>query len=129
MIPRPFGPRAYNSAAGQNLLLHALNTKISIWYEISGLKKKMPRRLLKVEVKRLILTCYETFIEANGKQLTKMNIANKVNSVPGNNFSTYVISDHRIKQTFLVVSNISIFFNNYQRIIAGKKSGTSTSLS
>jgi hypothetical protein len=41
----------------------------------------MPGRLLKVEVKRLILTCFETFIEANGKQLTKMNIANKVHSI------------------------------------------------
>jgi hypothetical protein len=41
----------------------------------------MPRRLLKVEAKRLILTCFETFIEANRKQLTKMNIANKVNSI------------------------------------------------
>jgi hypothetical protein len=40
----------------------------------------MPRRLLTVEAKRLILTCFETFIGANGKQLTKMNIANKVNS-------------------------------------------------
>jgi hypothetical protein len=28
--PRPFGPPAYNSAAGQNRLLHALNTKVSI---------------------------------------------------------------------------------------------------
>jgi hypothetical protein len=27
----------------------------------------MPRRLLKVGIKRLILTCFETFIEANGK--------------------------------------------------------------
>jgi hypothetical protein len=26
----------------------------------------MPRRLLKVGTKRLILTCFETFIEANG---------------------------------------------------------------
>jgi hypothetical protein len=41
----------------------------------------MPRRLLTVEAKRLILTCFETFIGANGKQLTKMNIANKVNSI------------------------------------------------
>jgi hypothetical protein len=55
--------------------------KIEFWYEISGFKKKMPRHLLKVEAKRLILTCFETFIEANGKQLTKMNIANKVNSI------------------------------------------------
>jgi hypothetical protein len=31
IFPRPFGPRAYNSATGQNRLLHALNTKISIW--------------------------------------------------------------------------------------------------
>jgi hypothetical protein len=54
---------------------------IEFWYQISGFKKKMPRRLLKVEAKRLILTCFETFIEANGKQLTKMNIANKVNSI------------------------------------------------
>jgi hypothetical protein len=29
IIPRPFG--AYNSATGQNRLLHALNTKISVW--------------------------------------------------------------------------------------------------
>jgi hypothetical protein len=41
----------------------------------------MPRRLLKVGTKRLILTCLETFIEANGKQLTKTNITNKVNSI------------------------------------------------
>jgi hypothetical protein len=38
----------------------------------------MPRRLLKVEIKRSILTCFETFIEANEKQLTKTNVANKV---------------------------------------------------
>jgi hypothetical protein len=31
----------------------------------------MPRRLLKDETKRSILTCFETFIEANDKQLTK----------------------------------------------------------
>jgi hypothetical protein len=42
----------------------------------------MPRCLLKVKAKWLILTYFETFIEANGKQLiTKMNIANKVNSI------------------------------------------------
>jgi hypothetical protein len=42
----------------------------------------MPRRrLVKVENKRLILTWFETFIEANGKQLTKTNIANKVSSI------------------------------------------------
>jgi hypothetical protein len=35
----------------------------------------MPRRLLKVEAKRLVLTCFETFIESNEKQLTKMNIS------------------------------------------------------
>jgi hypothetical protein len=39
------------------------------------------RRLVKVENKRLILTCFETFVEANGKQLTKTNIANKVSSI------------------------------------------------
>jgi hypothetical protein len=32
IIPRPFGPRAYNFAAGQNRLLHALNTKISMYF-------------------------------------------------------------------------------------------------
>jgi hypothetical protein len=35
----------------------------------------MLRRLLKGMAQRLILTCFETFIEANGKQVTKMNIA------------------------------------------------------
>jgi hypothetical protein len=39
------------------------------------------RRLVKVENKPLMLTCFETFIEANGKQLTKTNIANKVSSI------------------------------------------------
>jgi hypothetical protein len=41
----------------------------------------MSRRFLKVETERLILTCFETFIEANGKQITKTNITNKVNSI------------------------------------------------
>jgi hypothetical protein len=45
------------------------------------MQKKMPRFLLKFETKRAILTCSETFIEANGKQLTKTNIANKVKSI------------------------------------------------
>jgi hypothetical protein len=40
--------------------------KIEFWYKILEFKKKMPRRLLKVGTKRLILTCFETFIEANG---------------------------------------------------------------
>jgi hypothetical protein len=31
----------------------------------------MPRRLLKVGTKRLILTCFEAFIEANGKTTHK----------------------------------------------------------
>jgi hypothetical protein len=31
----------------------------------------MPRRLLKVGTKRLILTCFEIFIEANGKTTHK----------------------------------------------------------
>jgi hypothetical protein len=31
----------------------------------------MTRRLLKVGTKRLILTCFETFIEANGKTTHK----------------------------------------------------------
>jgi hypothetical protein len=55
--------------------------KIKFWYEISRFKKKMPRRLLKVVAKRLILTCFETFVEANGKQLTMMNVANKVKTI------------------------------------------------
>jgi hypothetical protein len=37
--------------------------------------------MLQVEIKRLILTCFEAFIEANAKQLTKTNITNKVNSI------------------------------------------------
>jgi hypothetical protein len=44
------------------------------------IEKEMSRRFLEVETKRLILTCFETFIEANGKQVTKTNITNKVNS-------------------------------------------------
>jgi hypothetical protein len=45
--------------------------KIEFWYKILEFKKKMPRRLLKVGTKRLILTCFETFIEANGKTTHK----------------------------------------------------------
>jgi hypothetical protein len=45
--------------------------KIEFWYKILQFKKKMPRRLLKVGTKRLILTCFETFIEANGKTTHK----------------------------------------------------------
>jgi hypothetical protein len=41
----------------------------------------MPRRLLKVETKRLILTVARHFIESNEKQLTKTNIAKKVNCI------------------------------------------------
>jgi hypothetical protein len=41
--------------------------KIEFWYKILEFKKKMPGRLLKVGTKRLILTCFEAFIEANGK--------------------------------------------------------------
>jgi hypothetical protein len=49
----------------------ALIYKIEFWYKILEFKKKMPRRLLKVGTKRLILTCFETFIEANGKTTHK----------------------------------------------------------
>jgi hypothetical protein len=45
--------------------------KIEFWYKILEFKMKMPRRLLKVGTKRLILTCFETFIEANGKTTQK----------------------------------------------------------
>jgi hypothetical protein len=45
--------------------------KIEFWYKILEFKKKMSRRLLKVGTKRLILTCFETFIEANGKTTHK----------------------------------------------------------
>jgi hypothetical protein len=45
--------------------------KIEFWYKILEFKKKMPRRLLKVGTKRLILTCFETFIEGNGKTTHK----------------------------------------------------------
>jgi hypothetical protein len=40
---------------------------IEFLYKILQFKKKMPRRHLKAGTKRLILTCFEIFIEANGK--------------------------------------------------------------
>jgi hypothetical protein len=45
--------------------------KIEFWYKILEFKKKMPGRLLKVGTKRLILTCFEAFIEANGEKQLK----------------------------------------------------------
>jgi hypothetical protein len=55
-----------------DVLVHCAHIyKIEFWYKILEFKKKMPRRLLKVGTKRLILTCFETFIEANGKTTHK----------------------------------------------------------
>jgi hypothetical protein len=59
-----------------------ITIKMSLGTKFQNSKRKRHvRRLVKVENKRLILTCFETFIEANGKQLTKTNIANKVSSI------------------------------------------------
>jgi hypothetical protein len=38
IIPRPLGPPGYNSAAGKNRLLHALNTKIQGVFEMPAQK-------------------------------------------------------------------------------------------
>jgi hypothetical protein len=59
-----------------------ITIKMSLVTKCQNSKRKCHvRRLVKVENKRLILTCFETFIEANGKQLAKTNIANKVSSI------------------------------------------------
>jgi hypothetical protein len=48
IIPRPVGPRAYNSAADQNRLFHALNTRISILsspvFQVSTRKPRLGRK-------------------------------------------------------------------------------------
>jgi hypothetical protein len=68
----------------------------------------MPRHLLKVGTKRLILTCFETFIEANGKQLTKTNITNKVNSI-----CTHLLYILASKCCSLIPSTFSFPVNHY----------------
>jgi hypothetical protein len=68
----------------------------------------MPRCLLKVGTKRLILTCFETFIEANGKQLTKTNITNKVNSICA--FLLYILAS---KCCSLIASAFSSPVNHF----------------
>jgi hypothetical protein len=55
--------------------------KIEFWYEISRFKKKIPRRLLKGVAKRLILTCFDTFIQPTATQLTMIHVANKVKTI------------------------------------------------